>query len=107
MGTHPIFESDFDCLTDVLSIISKLVPELMESERPIEWQVKGIDLDKENRPVYEIEIRRDGIDNNFVPIENFMNRISKQERPRVVFHNGHYFLVALEEGSDNANYVIF
>jgi len=50
----------------------------MESERPIEWQVKGIDLDKENRPVYEIEIRRDGIDNNFVPIENFMNRISKQ-----------------------------
>lgn len=50
----------------------------MESERPIEWQVKGIDQDKENRPIYEIEIRRDGIDNNFVPIETFMDRISKQ-----------------------------
>merc|ERR1711915_1158094 len=33
MGTHPIFESDFDCLTDQIRIIKKL-KWLHERERP-------------------------------------------------------------------------
>merc|ERR1712142_87947 len=33
MGTHPIFESDFDCLTDRLSLIRKGIPKNLQNFR--------------------------------------------------------------------------
>merc|ERR1712242_245722 len=34
MGTHPIFESDFDCLTDLLSIMEIAVEEIIYNRDP-------------------------------------------------------------------------
>merc|ERR1711973_430128 len=84
MGTHPIFESDFDCLTETYILLKKM-KEKIEYERKnlkldygakekIEYERKNLKLD------YGAKVIDGGIiDNNFVKqYHNF--KIEKEER---------------------------
>merc|ERR1712035_298847 len=70
MGTHPIFESDFDCLTDVCFVLTKLkmryvaayLPQLGGNDAPDAAAIKailgsvGVDADEEkmNKVISEL-----------------------------------------------------
>merc|ERR1711953_355529 len=57
MGTHPIFESDFDCLTDKMSMLKSVVPKLWltRSASQVRGAVVGIDLGTTNSCVAVME----------------------------------------------------
>jgi len=46
MGTHPIFESDFDCLTDINSACANA--NVKERENKTQQNSKGINLRRKN-----------------------------------------------------------
>merc|ERR1711973_348753 len=89
MGTHPIFESDFDCLTETYILLKIMKGEKMKEK--IEYERKNLKLDYGAKEKIEYERKNlkldygakviDGgiIDNNFVKqYHNF--KIEKEER---------------------------
>merc|ERR1711973_731921 len=101
MGTHPIFESDFDCLTETYILLKKM-KEKIEYERKnlkldygakekIEYERKNLKLD------YGAKVIDGGIiDNNFVKqYHNF--KIEKDDRRCSV---GSWFFLKHKIGSE-------
>lgn len=87
-------------------ILSKVIHETNDStKRIIWWRARCVDLDCRNQAIFEFEIFRDGIEMDFVSIEKIINQFSNNERARVIHHQGHYFLVALE--ADETRFVIY
>ena len=65
---------------DVQSIISKLLPDLAGmGNRVIWWQLRRSCIRNESESEYEMEIRRDGIDYEFIPIENIIKTINENQ----------------------------
>jgi len=56
MGTHPIFESDFDCLTEVDVSSEKEVFEELEKVELIQTTAQKTNFESENKIRLEIEI---------------------------------------------------
>merc|ERR1711976_959338 len=56
MGTHPIFESDFDCLTERLSLIVREMSGKPEKYQAVEFDVPKVDAD--GNPISKSEQKR-------------------------------------------------
>merc|ERR1712130_323761 len=90
MGTHPIFESDFDCLTDLTRNVGRIQKRQRDSLRRLhDWRDK---VSKVMRHASNCEKRKDGEWRLVLP-QNRRRRVGLQ-RPRT--RDGNRLLVAVQ-----------
>jgi len=87
--------------------LQRIIGKLLSNQTPrriVWWRANQIGHDSNAKPTFECEVYRDGLDSNFVPIGRLISRLSTSEVPRLVWHRGHFFLVAKGRNGDDISF---